>query len=82
MLRKVPRASIFLSASNKRPGKSAESDDGVDEEIESAPRADKKTKKAKGSKKVAIPEIEEARIRTEGLSYKVNVLALHLTRTV
>lgn len=73
---------LFEQAGNKRLGKGAESDDGVDGEIEAAPRAGKKTKKAKGSKKVAIPEIEEARIRTEGLSYKVNVLALHLTRTV
>jgi len=73
---------LFEQAGTKRPGKSAESDDGVDGEIEAAPRADKKTKKAKGSKKVAIPEIEEARIRTEGLSYKVSVLALQPTKTV
>ncbi|OCL15098.1 rRNA biogenesis protein-like protein RRP5 [Glonium stellatum] len=59
---------LFEQAGNKRPGNGAESDDGVDEETEAAPRATKKIKKAKGSKKAA--DIEEARIRTEGLSYK------------
>ena len=73
---------LFEQAGNKRPGKSAESDDGVGGEIEATPRTGKKTKKAKGSRKVAIPEIEEARIRTEGLSYKVSVPALHFTRIV